>query len=452
MVVIQRSSVWIQILLGGFFFSKDTLSFDTLLSGLRSPSKSIRLHNPNRGAVELQRIWMEKGEASPFVFWVNGQYGRSFGQIRILGRDSIFLLIEAQFEGGERSEVTKETDNLRVSSTAGEHLLRLELWRQDAIFSEQLSITSDTHWSGTARHIGKELHVAKGATLSLGPGMRLFFAPGARLHAQGRLLANGSSALPIIFTSVRQDGDYKNTPGQWTGLVFDKNNEESVLTHVRISNADLGLRLGSPKHADGLPFRLGYSVLRDMSQGALLAYGGRTFVYNTLIYNAKAYLVSHHGGGDHRYLHCTLSNYPSNFVGKGASMQISDFLSALSRDEQPQLRLRMQNNIIWGELDEELQMSIRGQPQLELTHNLVRSATGQYLGEGNNLWQNSYDYPAFLDPEEKNYKLQEHSPARNKGEPLPDTEQQQDLAERIRDTQPDIGAYEWFPEEQSSTE
>ena len=36
------------------YFSEDTLDFDTLISGLRSTSQSVRLHNPNRGALIIR--------------------------------------------------------------------------------------------------------------------------------------------------------------------------------------------------------------------------------------------------------------------------------------------------------------------------------------------------------------------------------------------------------------
>ena len=264
------------------------------------------------------------------------------------------------------------------------------------------------------------------------------------LQVKGRLLALGTKESPIIFTSVRQDGVYKSTPGQWRGLVFDENNEESSLRYVEISNAEIALQLGSPKSSKGVPLRIGHSIVRHMSQGGLLSYGGRTFVHNTLIYNAKSYLVSHKGGGVHRYLHCTLSNYPSSFVERSFSMQITDILPSSPQDVHL-LELRIENTILWGSFEEELDLNLEGQPQLYIENSLFLSSSGKYLSTGNNLWENNYNYPGFVNAEAYDYSLEKESPARDAAKLLSDPEQQQDLEGKPRSSQPDIGAYEWAP-------
>ena len=427
------------------FFSKDTLNFDTLISGVRSPSQALRLHNPNEGSVKIKQLWLERGTSSPFIFWINGPPVRSLEDLHILGRDSVFLVIEAQIQGKGRANPVKEEDKLWVRSLAGLQHISLKVWARDAIHSQRLVIRSDTYWSErAAQHIEEELQITEGATLRIGPGMHLFFSVAAQLHVKGRLLVEGTQEAPVVFTSVRQDGNYRHTPGQWKGLIFNTHNEESVLHHARISNAEIGVRLGHPDRTEGVPIRIGYSILRHMSQGAILAYGGRTFVHNTLIYNAKNFLVAHRGGGHHRYLHCTLSNYPSSFVEVGASMQITDVLPT-SPQTIRSLELYVQNTILWGALEEELRLSLRGEQLLHIEHSLFRSASGEQLDVGNNLWKNSYNYPKFVNAEEYIYSLQKDSPARNAAKIFPDTEHQQDLEGKARDMQPDIGAYEWLP-------
>ncbi|GJM23261.1 MAG: hypothetical protein DHS20C15_31760 [Planctomycetota bacterium] len=89
--------------------------------------------------------------------------------------------------------------------------------------------------------------VNAGATLTLDAGLIFKFDGGWTFDVDGTLLANGTLAEPVVFTSLDDDvgGDTdgsggapsEGTPGAWRQLVFGSSSSGSVLTHVQVRNA-----------------------------------------------------------------------------------------------------------------------------------------------------------------------------------------------------------------------
>jgi len=93
----------------------------------------------------------------------------------------------------------------------------------DVVFVER-----DTVWSGEIR-VGGIVHVRKGATLTIRPGTRIRFAPArfeaaeehegfaaAGLKVEGRIVAEGTEAEPIVFTVA----EGTPAPGNWDKILF----------------------------------------------------------------------------------------------------------------------------------------------------------------------------------------------------------------------------------------
>ena len=427
-------------------FSEERIQFDTLISELRSRSHSLRLYNPNKKAIILDQIWLESGLNSPYSIWINGKRGKSFESVLLLGQDSLLMVVEALFKSRKRAQIVSIDDALRLRSVAGEQQLPLQTWVRDVIAQDTVLITEDTYWEGgPARSIGTLLTITKGATLHLGKNTHLFFAADAKMDIQGRLLATGTAESPIVFTSQRQDGPYKDAPGQWKGLRFAAHKGRSSLKHVIISNAELGIRLGSLS-APGGSLDIESSIIRHMSQGCLLSYRATSSVRNTLMYHSKLYLVMLYGGS-HRYVHCTLSNIPNTFLRTHALFQGQSHLPSDPTQPDP-LTLSIESSILWGTLGSALHIdeTFLEQSQLSIQNCLIRSNDGKHLGTGHNLWANTPAFPAFVDHTAYNYELKASSPAIDRSKPDPNDPKgplTHDIRDTPRDERPDLGAYEW---------
>lgn len=80
------------------------------------------------------------------------------------------------------------------------------------------------------------------SALTIEPGTVIKFMGGGRFVINGRLLAQGTTDLPIVFTSYLDDsfggdtnndnGLYAPTPGNWSGLYFNGSTGGSILDHA----------------------------------------------------------------------------------------------------------------------------------------------------------------------------------------------------------------------------
>ncbi|MBM4024207.1 MAG: hypothetical protein FJ280_02220 [Planctomycetes bacterium] len=96
----------------------------------------------------------------------------------------------------------------------------------------QGTLRGNTTWGPQANPyaVTGELRVPKGTTLTLLPGTTVRFRDGARLVVNGRLVAEGTAAAPILFTRA---------PGSnaWLGVQFDQTREDNRIRHARLEYA-----------------------------------------------------------------------------------------------------------------------------------------------------------------------------------------------------------------------
>jgi hypothetical protein len=112
-------------------------------------------------------------------------------------------------------------DGGAAGSSGAEPCPPVEERRLIALGPGEVSIDQDTTWTCDSVHeLAGTLLVAPGATLSLEAGSLVRVAKGGLILVQrrGRLVANGNSAAPIVFTSAEAEG--ARGPGDWRGVVL----------------------------------------------------------------------------------------------------------------------------------------------------------------------------------------------------------------------------------------
>lgn len=109
-----------------------------------------------------------------------------------------------------------------------------------AVYRDML-ITEDIVWKGEALVEGW-MTVAPQATLTVTPGTVIRFRKNGAgiqggLLVQGRIVAKGTEASPVIFTANFTEPE----AGDWQGIVLLSSEKKNLMEHVRITGADTGL-------------------------------------------------------------------------------------------------------------------------------------------------------------------------------------------------------------------
>ncbi|WP_225000269.1 right-handed parallel beta-helix repeat-containing protein [Cesiribacter sp. SM1] len=439
--VVQHEAVGLQL-------STDTVFFDTLFVTERSVTKRLRVFNPGNKAVVLESIALAGGAESPYTLLVNGRRGKSFGEQRLLGGDSLLVLLEAQLPAGTSPEPQLISDAVVLINRGYRQEVPVVGWGQNAQFIGDVVLGCNTVFTGTTPYvIEKSILVDSACSLTIEKGAKLYFKPGAFLYVRGTLIAEGDSSKTdrILFRNHRLDLQYENQPGQWGGIMILEGSTSNYLRYCDIRNAEVGVRVGSPDDNDEPDLRLEHCRLENHLQAGILCYTSDLVAVNTLVANCVGPAVANLAGGNYSYTHCTFANFYTGQRDAPAAVFADN--TVLDNDEvlMADLRLVLQNSIIWGNLSapNELLIDNSGGAVVAvlLEHNLIRSNNSAYAA-GGNLLETSLGFVKFQNPGAYNFRPDSLSPAVNAAMPLG---VEYDLSGKTRDSQPDIGALEFIP-------
>jgi hypothetical protein len=151
-------------------------------------------------------------------------------------------------------------------------------------FAESTNITGDieedTNWtlSGSPYVIDSEIIVLEGAGLFIEEGVVVKFASGASLVVEGKMEVNGSSSLPVYFTSILDDsvggdtnGDGENTTpsmGDWEYLFVNSVGETSILNNFIQRYSNTGLYVYNSQSVNSINFNSDNGVIFLNSKGS----------------------------------------------------------------------------------------------------------------------------------------------------------------------------------------
>ncbi|MEQ9443758.1 MAG: choice-of-anchor Q domain-containing protein [Cyclobacteriaceae bacterium] len=418
-------------------FSQDTIQFDTLFSTVGSTSQPLKVYNPHRNAVTISTIETGRGTESSYTAYVNGQPGQRFQNIRLLGGDSLYVLVEVLIDPQDQNLPFLVKDSLVFQVNGNLQDVKLEAWGQDAHFHPGWVITQDTALKGERPFVILDsLWINPEVTVTVDSGARFFFENGAFALIQGSLQTSGTVNAPVIFRNIRTDGAYENALGQWDGLTFTASSRDNKLRHTIVRNAINGIIINTPD-ADTIPdLTLANSIVENMAGYGIVAIGSDVEAYNTLVHSCILGLAYNVGRGYYRYRHCTFDNsslaYPreEDWLSLAFSDTISDFdVSAQAFYGE------LTNSIVWGNFtDELLLVQSQSETDFQIKANLIKSSDDSLEG---NIYNED---PLFVDPVIARYALDSLSPAIDQGI---NTGIKQDLMGESRGDLPDLGAFEY---------
>lgn len=129
------------------------------------------------------------------------------------------------------------------------------------------SITVDTTWAAANSPylISNNVTVASGVTLTIEPGVTVLFNQGLGMTVNGRLVAQGTPAAPIIFTR-------NGASGTWTQIYFGANSTTSVIAHAEMDYfASAALEAhGTALHLDSLSWTNSTAPVVDLHDSSIV--------------------------------------------------------------------------------------------------------------------------------------------------------------------------------------
>jgi len=118
---------------GNLSFSKDTVFLDTVFTNIGSSTRTLKIYNKGSNNITIPTIQLGRGENSFYRLNVDGIAGKTFENIDILAKDSIFVFIEATIDF---NQVTNPIYTDSIVFDAGENIqdVKLVTLVQDAHF------------------------------------------------------------------------------------------------------------------------------------------------------------------------------------------------------------------------------------------------------------------------------------------------------------------------------
>lgn len=321
---------------GNLEFSKDTVYLDTIFSGISSSTYTLKVYNRSSEAIHIPSIRLGKGEDSGYRLNVDGLPGRSFEDINILAKDSIFIFIETTLNTEEVNSILYE-DQILFDEGEREQKVQLVTLVQDAHFlrpdkiddivetllidgedsgipgryltDDELTFTNDKPYViygymmvGTPDFAPKTLTIEAGAQVHFHANSGLYVAPNSSLHILGEL------DNEVMIQGDRLEPEYEDVSGQWGFINLLPGSVNNTIAYATIKNGTIGLASWSISSNTVPTLSIKNSkIFNQLSFGII---GINSFITgeNLVVNNCGSSGFAAMAGGAYDFTHCSFAN------------------------------------------------------------------------------------------------------------------------------------------------
>lgn len=488
---------------GSLEFSKDTVYLDTVFTNIGSSTYNLKVYNRSNNDIVIPSVKLALGDASSYRLNVDGMSGKTFANVEILAKDSLYIFIETTVDIGDVSNTKQFLYTDQIEFDGGGNLQKVELVTlvQDAVFiypnrdnttkvietltlniggeqvetdiqgrellPEELNLTNEKPYV-----IYGYAAVPTGETLTINPGARLHFhnnsgilvSEGASIQINGAL-SEDQNLLEneVILEGDRLEPSFSDIPGQWSAIwLFDGSLNNSI-NYTTIKNATVGILCDGNPNESSNKLTITNSQIYNSSAFGILGRNTSIKGENMVINNSGQSSFAGTIGGKYNFTHCTLANYWNNGFRQFPSVLLNNF--AVDADNNAVLadltEANFNNCIIYGNDNPEILLDEIEDAAVvfnfKFTNCLIR-----FEDNGNNFTGPNYDFndithyegnlfnlePDFKDTALNQLIIGDNSAANNKGNAVFSSQVPFDILNVNRTTAPDLGAYQHitFPE------
>jgi hypothetical protein len=443
-------------------FSQDTVSFDTVFSTIGTPTVWLKVRNKSNSPILIRSISLKNGLNSNFHLLVDGVSGSRFEDVEIASRDSIFLFVALNAVKQGLYSPVNIRDEIVFQTDGSDKSIVLNAFAWDAEFMRGKVLTSDTTLTDDRPYVVYDsLVVAGNATLNIQPGVQLFFHDKAFLKVNGRIVAVGTKNKPIQFRGDRLDKviaafPYDFYPGQWDCIYLAPTSSENVFEYVDIHGAYNGVIADSVHQ--GVQLRMRHCKIHNMINTCIWGNATQMELSNCQISNSGSYTVALIGGHT-TLVHCTIANHQWIATREGPALMLvntmDDGSNANGSIAYP-LYARFTNSILSGSHESELGFVKKDGIawDVQFSHCLIKAAEIPVSYARTDSCFYNLD-PKFMKLGSSSegyicdFRIDSLSPAKDAGTvtSLLDFSTDFNDISRMVDGKPDMGAFEWFPDQ-----
>ncbi|MCS7005054.1 MAG: hypothetical protein NZM38_06980 [Cytophagales bacterium] len=433
-------------------FSADTIRFDTVLTARATVSKRLTVYNPESYGVLIHQIRLQN-EDRQFQLIVDGKPQNVLSNVRLLGKDSMLIVVQLHLNPTDEKKPFLIENRIEFLTELHSQFVLIRAYGQNAIYLSGSKIDTNTVWTHHLPYVVLDSVVVEPqAMLLIQQGARVFFDKNAYLSVKGSLQIQGSKDSLVRFLFSRQDisatgTNFKVAAGQWRGIRLENQSHHNRLQFFQITGA-----------TDGLTIFTSDSTL--VSHGQIYHCFGRGIyaqkahlnAFNLAIGNCSDFAIACQGG-NYYFNHVTLGAYIARESqnNQGLGLLLANFVEKPT-DVFP-LRCLLENSVIAGANRNAEYIQIQQQSGADFvfkqSHCVLISRIAST--ENSNLLIHSSNRNTrladslFVSPWEMNFRVDTArngllSPLKNKAKL---TFVHDDLDGTLRDSLPDIGAYEW---------
>lgn len=430
-------------------FSTDTLDMGVIFTEQPSVTQRFVVYNRASKGLSISDISLSGDNASLFRLNVDGFSGTRFNDVEIRANDSIFILVETtlppnglQTPVDVRASLDFLTNGVKrsvVLSATGRDVERLH----GKVFDTDARLTA-----GLPYQIYDSLVVNPGVTLTIEPGAELYFHDGSMMIVRGTLKAVGTSDAEINLAgdrtgNVAADISFDLMSRQWIGLFFTSTSRDNELSYCHVRNTWQGVTVDGSLSEDGpVDLTMINTRLRNSGGYALETYHAAINAYGCEIAEGADGAVLLHGG-QHRFSHCTLTNYYLFSALGGPILQLGHL--GIDDDDDgsglPYTRAYIDNTIIYGNGKDISHGDLTG-TSVYLRRCLLKSDGDDDDNFISCIWGEDPLYYTVREEYIFDYRLRPESPAIGVGDPAFTAPQAStDRYGLARGSSPDLGAY-----------
>ncbi|MFD0797534.1 hypothetical protein ACFQZJ_08685 [Maribacter chungangensis] len=479
---------------GNLSFSRDTVFLDTVFNTIGSSTYALKIYNETRDDVAIPSIRLSNGPSSFYRLNVDGVAGKSFQNIPMKARDSMFVFIETTANIDENPENSLlYTDAIVFDSGIDQQEVALVTLVKDAVFlypstntdgTKETIVLSLDDEGNEIRTEGFELrddqlrftndkpYVIYGYA-AVPPNRKLIIDAGARVHfhkdsgllvqEEASISINGELSLDtelmegeVIFEGDRLEPAFSETPGQWGSIWLKSGSVNNTIDYLTIKNGSIGLFIEGDNQL--LSPTLVIKNSRIFNNSRYNVWGRSAFIEakNVVLGSAGSASLYCNLGGNYSFTHCTIANYWNKGFRTRAALEIDNFIqiSETNMLTGDLIQADFKNCIIDGNSRIELALGFyEGNAfNYNFSHCLLKfdDFNNQHLADPLYNFENNSNYrnmvlnmdPDFFFPARNDFRIGQASGALSKGALEFAQEVPLDIFGKDRTASPDIGTYQ----------